>query len=264
MGGRLEGRVAIITGAGQGIGLAYANRFLDEGANVVMAELDEKRAADGLAALAKEGYGEDRVVLVRTDIADEESAQACADRAVERFGRIDALVNNAALYHDWDMGDQSLGYLRKVMDVNQHGAWLMTRAVAPVMVRQGRGHVVNQASTAAYNYRAMLAGSEFTGLGSDAYGQSKWGVIGLTKFTAAQLGPHGITVNCIAPGVIGTEATTSKMPPGALDTLVGMQALKVALTPEHLTGTAVYLVSDDARWVTGQVICIDGGRVMPA
>jgi 3-oxoacyl-[acyl-carrier protein] reductase len=260
MGGRLEGKVAIVTGAGQGIGLAYARRFLEEGASVVVAEVDEDRGQKGLSEL--EGFGP--VAFVRTDVTEATSAEACAAATAGRFGGIDVLVNNAALYGDWDMSDQSYEYLRHMFDVNLHGVWLMTRAVAPHMVERGGGRVVNQSSGAAYSYGHLMATDEFPGLGSFNYQQTKWGVIGLTKFMASQLGHWHITVNCIAPGVVDTAATRTVIPAGALDAITAGQAVPGVLQPEDLTGAAVYFASDEARFVTGQVLVIDGGRHMPA
>lgn len=262
MTGRLQDRVAVITGAGQGIGLAYARRFLDEGARVVVAEIDPVRAEAGMASLHEAGHGEDRVHFVRTDIAEEASAQACAAATVDRFGGIDVLVNNAALYHDIDNQNNDPAYLKRVFDVNLHGAWLMSRACAPVMVAAGGGRVINQSSSAAYLYQLPPMG-EFRELGAFSYSQTKWGIIGLTKFMAAQLGPFGVTVNCIAPGVTMTEATRKQVPEEFLPFVTMMTAMKRELAPEDLTGAAVFFASDDARMVTGQVLCVDGGMAMP-
>ncbi len=258
--GRLQDRVAIITGAGQGIGKAHAERFLAEGAKVVIAELSEERAGKAMAELGGQG----QVVWVRTDIADEQSAKDCAAQTVERFGTIDVLINNAALYHDIDNTNNDFDYLKKVFDVNLHGAWLMTRAVAPTMVAKGRGRIVNQSSGAAYIYTLPPMGDEtFHEVGSFSYSQTKWGIIGLTKFMAAQLGKYGITVNCIAPGVTMTEATKKQVPAEFLGIISFMTAMRTTLEPEDIAGTAVFFASDDARLITGQVLCVDAGQVMP-
>lgn len=259
MGGRLDGRVAIITGAGQGIGLAYAERFLAEGARVMVADVDEARGAAAAEALA--GRGE--IAFVRTDISDPASAEACVSATVERFGTLDVLVNNAAIYHDIDHTDASLGYLEKVTAVNQHGTWLMARAAAPVMVAKGRGRIVNQASGAAYSYSGFPT-MDFHGLSNFSYPITKWGVVGLTKFMAAQLGQYGITVNCIAPGITMTEATVKTVPEEFLAIMTSATALRSRLEPEDLAGAAVFFASDDARFCTGQTLVIDGGLAMPA
>ncbi|WP_208026996.1 SDR family NAD(P)-dependent oxidoreductase [Rhabdothermincola sediminis] len=258
MAGRLDGRVAIITGAGQGIGLAYAHRFLAEGAKVVVAEINEERGRSAMASLAGEGDA----VFVPTDIADEASARACVDATFDAFGTVDILVNNAALYYDIDNADNSYEYLQRVFRVNLHGAWLMARAAAPVMVEKGKGRIINQSSSAAYLYLMPEMG-EFQEVGAFTYSQTKWGVIGLTKFLAAQLGPYGVTVNCIAPGVTMTEATRRIVPEEFLPFVTMMTAMKRELQPEDLTGTAVFFASDDAELVTGQVLCVDGGLAMP-
>jgi NAD(P)-dependent dehydrogenase (short-subunit alcohol dehydrogenase family) len=257
--GRLEGRVAVITGAGQGIGLAYAERFLDEGARVVVAEIDEGRGEKAMKRLA--GRGE--AVFVRTDISDEQSAGNCARATKAGFGTVDILVNNAALYYDIDNERNDYDYLRTVFAVNLHGAWLMARAVAPYMVEQRYGRIINQSSGAAYLY-TMMPATEFREVGAFTYSQTKWGVIGLTKFLAGQLGQYNITVNCIAPGVTMTEATKKIVPESIIDMLPAMSAMKRKLEPQDIAGTAVFFASDDAALVTGQVLCVDGGSCMPA
>jgi NAD(P)-dependent dehydrogenase (short-subunit alcohol dehydrogenase family) len=258
--GRLEGKVAVITGAGRGIGYAYAERFLREGASVVVAELSEALGRDAAASLSKLGP----VHVVATDVADEDSGVACAAATVERFGRLDVLVNNAGLYGDMDMSDQSLDYLRKMFDINLHGSWLMVRAVAPHMVRQGGGRVINIASGAAYNYKGSMASDEFAGVPSFSYPMSKWGVVGLTKYLAGSLGRYNITVNCIAPGVVMSDATKSKVPEEIITALGREQPLPGRIEPEDVAGTAVFFASDDARFISGQVLVVDGGRHMPA
>jgi 3-oxoacyl-[acyl-carrier protein] reductase len=257
--GRLDGKVAIVTGAGQGIGLAYATRFLDEGAKVVVAEVVPERAEAGMKELA--GKGE--TLLVQTDISDPDSCEACARATVDEFGTIDILLNNAAIYHDIDNTDSSYEYLQKIMSVNQHGAWLMGRAVAPAMVEQHFGRIINVSSGAAYSYMFPPM-DEFHGLGNFSYSITKWGIVGLTKFMAAQLGQYNITVNCIAPGVTMTEATKKVVPEMFLAGMTAMTAMKATLEPEDLAGTDVYFASDDAKFCTGQTLVIDGGLSMPA
>jgi 3-oxoacyl-[acyl-carrier protein] reductase len=258
---RLEGKVAIVTGGSRGIGRAYAERFLREGASVVVADVDDASGATCVADLSSIGP----ITYVHCDVSKSASAEACAQAAADAYGgHIDILVNNAALYGDWNIADQSEEYLHRVFDVNLHGVWLMTRAVAPVMVRNQHGRVVNQASAAAYNYLGSLPTGDFAGLGAFNYQQTKWGVVGLTKFSAGQLGRYGVTVNCIAPGVIATEATKKVVPESAIEMLAKMQAVPGVLNAEDLTGAAVYFASDEARFVTGQVLVIDGGKYMPA
>lgn len=259
---RLQDKVAIITGAGQGIGLAYAERFLREGANVVVAEISEDRAATALAHLEGAGFGKDRVVFVPTDISDEQSARDCVAATLDSFGALDVLVNNAALYYDIDNANNDFEYLQTVFKVNLHGAWLMARAAAPVMVERGGGRIINQSSSAAYLYMLPDMG-EFSEVGAFSYSQTKWGVIGLTKFLAAQLGPFNVTVNCIAPGVTMTEATKKIVPEEFMPFVTMMTAMKKELQPDDITGTAVFFASDDARMITGQVLCVDGGGAMP-
>ena len=256
---RLKDKVAIITGAGQGIGKAYAARFLDEGAKVVVADYNKERGDSALADL--KGRGE--VVFVPTDISEPESAEACARATQEKFGTVDILVNNAALYYDIDNANNSPEYLKRVFDVNLHGAWLMARAVTPTMCAQRWGRIINQSSGAAYIYLTPPE-ETFRELGAFTYSQTKWGIVGLTKFMASQLGQFNVTVNCIAPGVTMTEATKKIVPEDMIGMVTFMSAMRRALEPEDLTGAAVFFASDDANFVTGQVLCVDGGTCMPA
>jgi len=255
---RLKNKVAIITGAGQGIGKAYASRFLDEGAKVVIADYNTERGESALKDLKERGD----VVFVETDIADNASCQACAKATVNTYGTIDILLNNAALYYDIDNADNSPEYLRRVFDVNLHGAWQMARAVAPTMVAKKWGRIINQSSGAAYMY-LMPPQDAFQEVGAFTYSQTKWGLVGLTKFLAGQLGQYNVLVNCIAPGVTMTEATKKIVPEEFLGMVTYMSAMKRTLEPEDLAGTAVFFASDDANFITGQVLCVDGGASMP-
>jgi 3-oxoacyl-[acyl-carrier protein] reductase len=256
---RLDGKVAIVTGAGGGIGLEYARRFLQEGAKVAVAEVDDDRCRSAAEELAELGD----VEPVPTDIADESSVEACVDATRERFGGLDVLVNNAAIYGNLDIADQSLDYLRRVFDVNLHGQWLMARAAAPHLVAQRYGRIVNIASIAAFLHQINAFDSEFNGLLNYAYAQSKWGVVGLTRHLAGQLGQFNVTVNCIAPGLTMTEATKAVVPDFAHPFFEQLSPMRRNCEAAELTGVALFFASDDAALVNGQILCVDGGTVMP-
>jgi len=256
--GRLQDKVAIVTGAGQGIGLAYAERFLAEGAKVVVAEINEDRAETAMKTL--DGLGD--VTFVRTDIASEDSAAACAAATIDAFGKLDILVNNAALYYDIQNERNDYEYLQKVFQVNLHGAWVMARACAPAMVEQRWGRIINQSSGAAYMYNMTPVG-DFTEVGAFTYSQTKWGVVGLTKFLASQLGQYNITVNCIAPGVCLSDGALNTLTSERIEELRMMAAMRRTVTPADLAGAVAFFLGDDAAVVTGQVLCVDAGTHMP-
>ena len=258
---RLRDRVAIITGAAQGIGRAYALRFAREGAHVVVADIRDQQAravAAECAALGPAALG------ARVDVADESSTRALAEAAIERFGRIDVLVNNAAIYYDLDRTENTLAYFNRVLSVNLTGAWLMSRAVERFMKRQRKGKIIHQSSTAAYLGNVGMVDTEDPEkpMPPFHYSVAKIGVAGLTKYMAGALGPWGINVNAIAPGVTMTEATKKIVPEEIASALVMFSALRKALEPEDLTGTAVFLASDDSDLMTGQVLVVDGGMIM--
>jgi len=257
---RLQDRVAIVTGGGSGIGTAYARRFVAEGAKVMIADIGEEQGRRAAEELSNDGD----VEFVRTDIADPASAQAAVDATLEHFGHVDILVNNAAIYGDYNGGDNSLEYLRQVFDVNVHGQWVMAKAVAPLLVQQRWGRIVNVASIAAYLHQlGAMADPDNFELSSFAYMQSKWGVLGLTRHMAGQLGQFNVTVNCIAPGLVNTEATEKQVPTDFQPMFATMSAMRRNAEPEHMVGVAVFFASSDADLVNGQVIVVDGGNIMP-
>jgi NAD(P)-dependent dehydrogenase (short-subunit alcohol dehydrogenase family) len=239
---RFDGKVAIVTGAAGGIGEAYARALGAEGARVVIADLDEERGAKVAADMAD-------ATFVRVDVSDESSTLQLAAETIERYAAIDLLVNNAAIYAgmkidallsvDWE-------YYRRFMSVNMDGALLCTRACAPHM--PAGGAIVNQSSTASWMY-------------SGYYGLAKVGINGITQQTAQELGPRGIRVNAIAPGPIDTEATRSTVPPELVDHMIKGLALKRMGTTEDVVGLCLFLLSDDASWITGQIFNVDGGQV---
>ena len=258
---RLKDKVAIITGAGQGIGRAYANRFATEGAKVVVAEVNEEIGRRTEQEIKRAG-GE--ASYVKTDVSNEDSCKEMAAKTQARYGRIDVLLNNAAIFYGMDREDSSLGYFNKILSVNLTGVWLCTRAVEAYMKRQGKGKIINQSSTAAFMGNTGFVDTSDPEKPSPPfhYSVAKIGVNGLTKYFAGALGPWGINVNAIAPGVTLTEATKTVVPVEMISALVMYTALRKALQPEDLTGTAVFLASEDSDLMTGQVLVVDAGMFM--
>lgn len=244
----LEGRVAIITGAAGDIGAEYCRAVARAGAAVLCADLDLEKAEAVAADIVAAGG---RAVAHRVDIADVDSGRQCAQRAADEFGGVDLLVNNAAIFGgmrldflitvDWD-------YYKRFMSVNLDGQLNMVRAVLPHMQSRGGGAIVNQTSTAAYMY-------------SNFYGLAKAGVNALTQQLATELGGSGIRINAIAPGPIDTEANRTSTPQSIVHDIVAKLPLPRIGTPADLTGMLVFLLSDKASWLTGQIINVDGGQV---
>jgi 3-oxoacyl-[acyl-carrier protein] reductase len=259
--GRLQDKVAIVTGAGQGIGRAYALRFAQEGSKVVVADLNDANA-EQVAKQIEAAGGE--AIAIKVDVADEASTLAMAKATVDRFGRIDILMNNAGIFFDLEQGNNSLEYLKKVLDVNMIGPWLCARAVFPTMKAQGKGKIINQSSGAAWMY--AMAGyaikAESTELPSYHYSVSKAGVNAYTHFMAAAMGQFGINVNAIAPGVTMTDATRKHVPEAMMGAIKMMSALRRTLEPEEIASAAVFLASDESDAITGQVLPVDAGVSM--
>jgi len=249
---KLKDKACIVTGGAQGIGEAYARRFANEGAKVVVADVNAEKGG----AVAKDVGG----VFERVDVSSEEDTKRLAAAVAKRFGRIDVLVNNAAIFYGIDNFDTSFAYLRKIFDVNYFGAWLMCRAVFPHMRDAGGGSIINQSSSAAFLHPEYPIDAE---LPSFHYSVTKAAMNAMTHYLAGCVGRWSIRVNAICPGPTMTEATRQGVPQQYLDWIIqGQMAIHRALEPEDLTGTAVWLASDDSRMVTGQVIPVDGGMVM--
>lgn len=246
--GQFDDRVVIVTGGGINIGAAYSRGFAAEGAKVVVADFAE----DAARQVASEIGG----LAVKVDVSDEASTQAMAKAAYDRFGRIDVLINNAGLFtallpfrswteiavEDWD----------RVMAVNVRGSMLAARAVYPYMKERGWGRIVNISSTTTLSGVPYLL----------HYVTSKGAIIGLTRALAREVGDDGITVNAVAPGLVSTDAVRAGYGQAAIDSRVASRTIKREETPEDLVGTVLFLASEKAAFMTGQLLNVDGGQVM--
>ena len=239
-------KVVVITGAGQGIGEGYAKRCAAEGMKVVVAELNSEQG-ERVAAEIREQGGD--ALFVRTDVGNEESCIACANAAKEAFGQIDYLINNAAIFGDMKIEgymNVDMDYLETFMRVNVHGSLLMARACVPHMPKGSA--IVNQSSTAAW-------------MNMGFYGVAKLALNGLTGSLARELGWRKIRINAIAPGPTETQALRNTAGDYA-DELVKQMPLSRLGTPDDMADAALFLLSDQASWITGHILNVDGGQFM--
>ncbi|MCC7017366.1 MAG: glucose 1-dehydrogenase [Rhodospirillales bacterium] len=246
--GLFDGKVVIVTGGGVSIGAAHSRGFAKEGAKVVVADLDEnaaKAVADEIGGLA-----------VRVDVSDEDATKAMAKAAFDRFGRIDVLINNAALFSallpakSWM--DISVKEWDWVMAVNVRGTMLCARAVFPYMKAQGGGRIVNTSSNTA------LSGVPFM----LHYVSSKGAVIALTRALARELGDANVLVNAITPGLVSTEGVKKGYGSDMIAGRVAARSIRREQQPADLVGPAMFLASEASGFITGQVINVDGGQIM--
>lgn len=248
VGFELQDKVVVITGAAGGLGREFALGFAAEGAKIVAADLSEAGLAETVSLVEAAGG---QALAVRVDVTSKTSTDALADAAVSHFGRIDVLVNNAAIYatlkrakfteidpDEWD----------RVMNVNVKGAWLCSASIYPKMAQPG-GRIVNIASATVFSGSPLWM----------HYVASKSAVIGMTRVMAKEVGLNGVTVNAIAPGFTLTDASLSLME-NAESYGVDRGALKRASQPEDIVGAAIFLASSRADFITGQTLVVDGGK----
>jgi len=245
----LTDKVAVVTGAAQGIGRAIVETLAKRGADVLLADLNVEKAR----AVAKEIVADTgrRAIAVHVDVADNASAKAMIDRAIAEFGRIDILINNAGTTRDNLIVRMSEADWDLIINVNLKGAWNCAKATIRPMMRQRYGRIVNITSVAG------LVGNP----GQANYSAAKAGLVGFTKALAKEVGSRNITVNAVAPGYVPTDLTAS-LPQELVEKAIEMTPLGRAGMPEDIANAVAFLVSEEASFITGVVLRVDGGLAM--
>jgi NAD(P)-dependent dehydrogenase (short-subunit alcohol dehydrogenase family) len=239
-----RGRVALVTGARQGLGLAFARGLAQEGATVVAIDRDDApELAGALRALSNAP-----ALFLKVDVTSAEQVGAAARQILGEFGKCDIIVNNAGINQQTPFMEMELKEWRQIMTVNVESMFLICKALAGSMIEKEYGRIVNIGSD--------TLGHAFAGMAH--YMASKGAVVGLTRGLANDLGPHGITVNCIAPGLTRTPRT-EQVPPQVFDAIMKGQSIKRHAKPEDLVGAMSFLTSEAAGFMTGQTLIVDGG-----
>lgn len=248
---KLEHKVALITGASRGIGYAVAEAFVREGARLALCG-SRLASAERAAEKLREVYPKAEILPLGVDVADGEAVRGAVAAVMEKWGRLDVLVNNAGVTSAKQIFDMTDEDFDSVLRINLAGAFKFTREAARVMREQGGGSIVNTSS---------MVGT-YGGKMQTAYSSSKFGINGLTKSCAKELGPYGIRVNAVAPGVVATDMVRESVSDEMLAGLKAFTPLGRAAQPDELAGAYVYLASDDASFTTGTILHVDGGIVM--
>ena len=243
---RLEGKVALITGGANGIGKVTAKRFLIEGAKVVISDVNEELGNKTVSEFQQ--YGD--ISFIQADVSNTKQVEIMVHSIVETYKKIDILINNAGITIDGMLTKMDESSWDKVLSVNLSGVFKCTKAVVPVMLEQGSGVILNASSVVGIHGN----------IGQTNYAATKAGVIGLTKSWAKEFGAKGIRVNAVAPGFIATDMTAT-IPQKLLDVMEYKTPLKKLGKPEDIAAAYLYLASDDANFVTGTILNVDGGLV---
>jgi len=254
MSGLLKDKVAIVTGAGRGMGKAFALEFAEEGAKLLLPDINLKGAESVAREIRAKGG---KAVAMEADISKQEDTRKMAEEVIQQYGRVDILVNNAAIWYGvdprpWDAW--TVEEWDQMFDVNARGTWLVCKAIVPLMIKQKKGKIINMASIVDRVPAAQLY---------LPYACTKGAIGVITHALARTLGPSGINVNAVAPGYVATEASLAQRDSEKIfEIAIGEQSIQKRLQPSDIVGTVVFLASENSDLISGQIIYVDGGTVM--